>query len=110
MGAGNYSSSTYAAVTNARNYASKSVNRIFSDSLKNSVNPAKVKNGIRECCDSIDHPFSVPIMIFVDVTGSMGGIPCNLIKNKFPKMMDTLVKHGVHDAQICFGAILRTVQ
>ena len=105
MGTGHYSSRTYSAVTNARNYASKSANQIFSDSLKDSMNPAKLKNGMRECRDSLDHPYSVPIMVFVDVTGSMGSIPFNLIQNKFPRMMDTLVGYGVNDAQICFGAI-----
>ena len=105
MGTGHYSSRTYNAVTSARNYAAKSANQIFSDSLKDTMNPAMLKNGIRECRDSSDHPYSVPIMVFVDVTGSMGGIPYNLIQNKFPQMMDTLVGHGVNDAQICFGAI-----
>jgi len=44
-------------------------------------------------------------MIFLDVTGSMGKIPHNLIKNKFPKLMEILIEHGVQDAQVCFGAI-----
>ena len=105
MGTGHYSSRTYNAVTSARSYATKSANQIFSDSLKDSMNPALLKNGIRECRDSTDHPYSVPIMVFVDVTGSMGSIPYHLIQNKFPKMMDTLVGYGVSDAQICFGAI-----
>ena len=105
MGTGHYSSRTYNAVTSARNYAAKSADQIFSDSLRDTMNPAMLKNGIRECRDSSDHPYSVPIMVFVDVTGSMGGIPYNLIQNKFPQMMDTLVGHGVNDAQICFGAI-----
>jgi hypothetical protein len=105
MGTGHYSSRTYNTVTNARNYATKSANQIFSASLKDSMNPAQLKNGIRECRDSLDHPYSVPIMVFVDVTGSMGSIPYNLIQNKFPQMMDTLIEHGVNDAQICFGAI-----
>jgi len=105
MGTGHYSSRTYNAVTSARNYATKSANQIFSDSLRDTMNPAMLKNGIRECRDSSDHPYSVPVMVFVDVTGSMGGIPYNLIKNKFPRMMDTLVGHGLSDAQICFGAI-----
>lgn len=105
MGTGHYSSKTYQAVTNSRNYQSKSADQIFSDSLKLTMNPANLKNGIRECRDSLDHPVSIPIMVFVDVTGSMGRIPYNLIQNNFPKMMNTLVSHGVEDAQICFGAI-----
>lgn len=105
MGSGHYSSRTYDAVTRSRGYASKTADQIFADSLKDAMNPAKFKSGIRECRDSDDHPYSVPIMVFVDVTGSMGGIPHNLIQNKFPSLMDTLINHGVSDAQICFGAI-----
>jgi hypothetical protein len=105
MGMGYYSSRTYNAETTARSYATKSAEQIFSGSLKDSLNPAMLKNGIRECRDSVDHPTSVPVMVFVDVTGSMGSIPYNLIRNKFPQMMDTLTGHGVADAQICFGAI-----
>lgn len=105
MGTGHYSSRTYNTVTSARNYGTKSASQIFSDSLKDTMNPGLLKNGMRECRDSIDHPYSVPVMVFVDVTGSMGQIPYHLIQDKFPGMMDTLISHGVNDAQICFGAI-----
>jgi len=105
MGTGHYSSRTYNAVTSARNYGTKSANQIFSGSLNDSMNPAMLKNGMRECRDSDDHPYSVPVMVFVDVTGSMGSIPYHLIQTKFPHMMDTLISYGVNDAQICFGAI-----
>jgi hypothetical protein len=105
MGTGHYSSRTYNAVTNARNYGTKSAHQIFSHSLADTMNPALLKNGMRECRDSDDHPYSVPVMLFVDVTGSMGSIPYNLIQTKFPSMMDILIKYGVNDAQICFGAI-----
>lgn len=105
MGTGHYSSKTYNAVTSARNYATKQASQIFSASLSNNMNPAMLKNGLRECRDSTDHPFSLPVMVFVDVTGSMGEIPYRLIQVKFPYMMDTLISHGVDDAQICFGAI-----
>lgn len=30
------------------------------------------KNVIRECCDSVDHPETVPVILALDVTGSMG--------------------------------------
>jgi hypothetical protein len=105
MGSGSFSTSTYNYVSKDRDYTKKSADAIFSKSLKDSMNPAKFKDGMRECRDSDDHPYSVPIMVFLDVTGSMGSIPEKLIKDKFPDLMETLIKNNVEDAQVCFGAI-----
>ena len=105
MGSGSYSTNTYKYISKDRSYTTKSKDEIFSSSLKDSVNPAKFKNSIRECRDSDDHPYSVPIMVFLDVTGSMGNIPDKLIKDKFPSMMEILVNNKVEHAQVCFGAI-----
>jgi len=105
MGSGSYSTNTYRFVSRDRDYDNKSASATFSKSLKDSMNPAKFKNGMRECRDSDDHPYSVPVMIFLDVTGSMGRIPHHLIKSKFPKLMEILIEHQVQNAQVCFGAI-----
>lgn len=60
---------------------------------------------IRESRDSEEHPTSFPIIIGLDVTGSMGYIPKELIKNGFPKMMEKIMKEGVEHAQVCFMGI-----
>jgi len=104
-GKGGYSSATLNYVSQQRSYATKSADQTFSHSLQDTMNPAKFKNNIRECRDSEDHPYSVPICVFLDVTGSMGSIPHTLIKEKFPILMETLINNNVPHAQICFGAI-----
>lgn len=48
----------------------KSVNQIYTKhSLSKDLNPYKVT---RECCDSEEHPNTLPVIIGIDVTGSMG--------------------------------------
>lgn len=64
-----------------------------------------VKNKIRESRDSDEHPKSFPIIIGLDVTGSMGYIPKELIKNGFPEIMKKIMDNGVEHAQVCFMGI-----
>ena len=60
---------------------------------------------IRESRDSGEHPESIAIAVFFDVTGSMGSIPMTL-QQKLPKLMDVVLeKGGIKDPQILVGAI-----
>lgn len=58
----------------------------------------------RESRDSEEHPMSVPIGVFLDVTGSMRETPVTMQK-ALPKLMATLKEAGVAHPQILFGAI-----
>jgi len=69
------------------------------------LDPALIKNGIRESRDSDEHPESLPISVFFDVTGSMGGIP-RMLQKKLAELMDVIIdKAGVQHPQVLVGAI-----
>ena len=60
---------------------------------------------VRESRDSDEHPESLPIAVFFDVTGSMGWIPVAL-QQKLVSLMDVvLAKTGLKDPQVLVGAI-----
>lgn len=101
MGGGFYSFDR--AQARSANYQRKSREEIFSN---NAIDPLMVIKGkVRESCDSEEHPNSYPIIIGLDVTGSMGQVPENLIKEAFPEIMKTIMEKGVEHAQICFLGI-----
>lgn len=60
-------------------------------SLDSSMNPRIAKNMMRECRDSEEHPNTVPIILALDVTGSMGQTAIEVSKE-----LNTIVK-GVAD-------------
>lgn len=87
--------------------SSTSSSSVFtSRNLKDELDPAKLKNGIRESCDSLDSPNSRAVAIGFDVTGSMGRIPYEFIKEGFPKFIN-MIQGGVlgYDPHILFAAI-----
>ena len=104
MGYGSYS--TISRSTRAENlgYTTKSVNEIFeSKHLSSEMNPHDLV--LRESRDSKEHPNSLPIIIALDVTGSMGSIPHNLVKQGLPNMMSLMLEKGILDPQILFLGI-----
>lgn len=105
MGNSAWSSNAYRNITTS--YTSKSADQIFtntaSKTLDNTLDPNGVK--FRESRDSDAHPNTLGVMVFLDVTGSMGKIPEKMAREKLGTLMNTLVGHGINDAQILFGAI-----
>ncbi len=67
------------------------------------MNPSGVS--IRESRDSENHPNSIPIIISLDLTGSMGHIPHDLVKDGLPKIMSGIIQHGIPDPQVMFLGI-----
>jgi len=104
MGGGSFSVERSMTNSVANDYANRSPRDIFRKrSIDNAMNPKGIT--IREARDSDEHPKSVPIIIGLDVTGSMGHIPKQLITDGLTKLMGTIIQLGVEDPQILFIAI-----
>lgn len=72
MGYGSYSASDWAKLKNSRKLSNgQSVEEVFKNKTCNpKLNPKFI--GTRECFDSEEHPNTTPIVVGLDVTGSMG--------------------------------------
>ncbi len=69
------------------------------------LDPKKMKNGVREARDSEAHPNSRPVYVGLDVTGSMARVPMD-IQEKLPTLMGLLTRRGyLADPAICVSAI-----
>jgi len=101
MGYSEYSHVSYAAT--ARSFSDKSKDEIFSHKIHQTMDPKQMS--LRECRDSENHPKSLPIIIGLDVTGSMGYIPENMIKGGLGTIMHDVINNGIADPAICFVAI-----
>ena len=102
MGYGTWSSDAFDSLKGAR--STKTRDEIFT-STKTSEKMTPKELVFRESRDSVEHPNSVPIAVFLDVTGSMGTIPETLVKKKLGALMETILNHGIADPQVLFGAI-----
>ena len=58
---------------------------------------------IRESLDFPEHPNTTPIVIVLDVTGSMAQVPREIVA-ELPKLIDGLIKAGVPDPQVLICA------
>lgn len=88
-------------------YKKMSDNDIFKQNtlrrIHESMDPKTIS--IRECRDSEAHPNTLPVIITLDVTGSMGKIPSLLIKDGLPNMVKRLLDNGINDSSILFLAV-----
>ena len=103
MGYSKWSDDAYTHLTSSKSYASKSADDIFSKAAVSDMLPNGVT--VREARDSDEHPESLAVMVFLDVTGSMGRIPEIIVKEKLGALMNTIIDNGVLHPQILFGAI-----
>ena len=71
MGGGSWTAQSFASYSTARGYDySTTTHSIVGDySIDAMLDPKNVR---RECCDSDEHPNSKPVILALDVTGSMG--------------------------------------
>lgn len=103
MGCGNWSSKDWKSYSSSR-ISGRGTSEIYtSKNIKPEYNPFGVK--VRESRDNEDHPNSTPIIIGLDVTGSMSRI-LNVTAQKLGDMVkEILERQPVSDPQILFSAI-----
>lgn len=105
MGYGSYTATDWGKLKKSRKITESSTDQIFSArSCDPKFDPKFI--GIREARDSEDHPFSTPIAIGVDVTGSMGYLSTQIIKESLNDLMTQLYSTDlISDPQLMFAAI-----
>lgn len=88
-------------------YTTKGRDDIFTQNKLREIHAEMNPKGvtIREARDSEAHPNSVPIIISLDLTGSMGHIPHDLVKDGLPKIMSGIIQNGIPDPQVLFLGI-----
>lgn len=106
MGAGSYSASDWSRLKTSKKIdKSSTASQIFeSKSMNAKYDPKYISK--REARDSELHPKSTPIMVGVDVTGSMGYLSEQIIKESLNELMLKLYSTKVvEDPQLLFAAI-----
>lgn len=105
MGAGRFSPLDWDKFTRTRT-AGRSTSSIFSHALKETLDPKRIKNGLRESRDSSINPTSNAIIVGLDVTGSMGMIADAIardgLKTLFTEIYD---RKPVSDPHVMFIGI-----
>lgn len=100
MGGGGWTTESFASYSCMRgrsyDYKTKSIagglsaQEMFTErTLAKELNPYKV---VRECCDSEEHPCTIPIILALDVTGSMGKSSVEVAKKLNVVMTDLYEK------------------
>ncbi len=102
MGSGSFTSADWTKYASGNVYG-KSVSQIYSATK---MSPEFDPKGVtRESCDSDEHPESTPIIIGLDVTGSMGNILNEVAQQLGDMVTEILEREPVKDPQILFAAI-----
>lgn len=102
MGCGSWSSHDWSSYSKSSISGKGSSGIYTSTKMKSEFDP---KNVIRESCDSVDHPNSTPIILGLDVTGSMSSILTVMAEKLGVLVGEILDRKPVSDPQILFSAI-----
>jgi len=105
MGNGRFTSADWAKLRTSRKIEEKTTNELF---VRREMNPKFDPKyiGNRESRDSEEHPDSTPIIVGVDVTGSMGYLSTQIVKESLNELMQKLYSSPlVPDPQLLFAAV-----
>lgn len=112
MGSGIWTSSAFDSYTRStKGYSAASYavadNLSTQDIFKNrSLNPdLDPKNVMRECCDSEEHPNTFPVILALDVTGSMGDAAVKTAQKLNEIMTELYADNSVPDIEFCVMGI-----
>lgn len=112
MGSGSWTASNYASYSASvgRSYCASTMTfddtytsssqAFVSHKIDEAMDP---KNVMRECCDSDEHPTTIPVILALDVTGSMGSTAIEVQKKLNPIMIE--IYKRIKDAEIMVMAI-----
>ena len=103
MGGGTYDHNAYRAFSQST--VGKTTQQIYaSRDLKKELDPLGVK--VRESRDSGEHPASRPIIVGLDVTGSMGFLADKMAREGLGTLFQSILdRKPVTDPQVMFAAI-----
>jgi len=102
MGSGSFTPASYRAYSASTGYDTKPIHEVFSQQkIKDAMDPRNIT--LRESCDSDEHPLSTPIILGLDVTGSMGRYAHEIAVTHLPKLMSGILdSRPVPDPQMMF--------
>lgn len=107
MGYGSWTASSWTSYSSTHVSGCSSVSGrggLFSaDSMADELNPKNIT--VRESRDSADNPNSTPIILALDVTGSMSPVLRSMVTNLNTLMQEVYDRQPVPNPQICFMAV-----
>ncbi len=105
MGYGRFTSTDWDSFT-AHRTAGRSRDEVFSRGLRPSMDPRLLSAGVRESRDSTDNPLSTPIIVGLDVTGSMGMIAEDIARHGLRTLFEQIyARQPVPDPHVMFMGI-----
>ena len=105
MGNSRFDNDAYRSYSSTHNLDTASRDQIFlSRHMPQALDPTKIV--LRESCDSVANPNSTPIILGLDVTGSMGFVAQNIATKNLPKLMERIYEtQPITDPHVMFMGI-----